>query len=60
MVIKEITEVTSFLVETDEEGCSTYRREGASCWSQLIGESWESVFYDEELEEAFQETRGVR
>ena len=55
----KIKEVASkcFFVKTDKEEHPSYRRdENSVMWQNLIGESWESVYFGEkELEQAFQE-----
>lgn len=39
---------------TDEPGMSTCRRVEAGVWEYLRGDTWEPVYDDEELEEAYQ------
>lgn len=55
MVIKEVIEVISHIVETDEKEWPTYRRDGSEGWSRLIGEAWEPVFYCAILEKEYQQ-----
>jgi hypothetical protein len=54
VVVKEATKYEYFLVETDDQYRSTYRRNGSNVWERLYGEAWEPVWNDSELEEAFQ------
>ena len=41
-------------IETDEDIWSTYRRYEGGGWENRMGESWESIYDDEELEAAYQ------
>ena len=60
MKIVSIEEVTSHIVETDGEGWSTYRRSGADCWENLVGQSWEPLYNQEQdwMEREFWKMRG--
>ena len=57
MKILEVRRVISFVVETDEKEFPIFRRsELGGSWENLMGESWESVYSNEdELEAAYQE-----
>lgn len=58
MKILEVSRIEYFFVTTDEEDWSTYRRivnGNADCWERLMGESWESYYSADELEDLFQE-----
>ena len=55
----KILEITSSIchyvhIECKEWDSYSYRRNGVDCWEVLMGESWESVYDTETLEEAFQ------
>lgn len=54
MKIKSVEMETSHIIDTGEE---YYRRWGPNSWQELMGESWEPVYYDKEetLEKLFQE-----
>ena len=55
MKITSITQITVFIVETDEDEFSTYQRSGPDSWQVATGESWEQVYLDtEKLEAMFQ------
>ena len=54
MKITSITQITVFIVETDEDEFSTYQRSGPDNWQVAMGESWEPVYYCEKLEAMFQ------
>ena len=55
MKIKEITEITSFYVETDEDLYNFYTRHSADCWFLRMGETDEPIFACEDIEEMFQQ-----
>lgn len=57
MKIKSVTPVKSFIIETDDKDWPMYRRSaGSVSWENLMGESWEACYSnEEELEKAFQE-----
>jgi len=56
MKILEASEVTSWIIETDETCWPTFRRNGPNNWEQLMGESWEGVYFEEaKLEGLFQD-----
>jgi hypothetical protein len=47
-----------FLIETDDEDYDTLRRNvngNKDCWEILMGESWESTYDNDEVEDLFQE-----
>jgi hypothetical protein len=52
MNIREV-EVSTCHYVTNTNGFY-FRRNSENNWEQLYGDSWETVFYDAELEEAFQ------
>ena len=52
-VVKVIPETFEF-VKTDDEEWPTYRRYQDGRWENLMGESWEPVYYTEQLEAAYQ------
>jgi hypothetical protein len=54
--VEEIHEIV-FYVETDENQYSRYRRSKNGDWERMMGESWESWYFVEELEKAFREYR---
>jgi hypothetical protein len=55
--IKSVTPIKSYIVETDDKDWPIYRRAaGSNSWGNLMGESWETCYFEEdELEKAFQE-----
>lgn len=55
MKIKEIREVKTFWVETDESEYCEYQRRSADCWEQPMGESMETLYDCEDIEKAFQD-----
>ena len=55
-VVKVIPETFEF-VKTDKEEWPTYRRYQDGRWENLVGESWELVYYTEQLEAAYQAFR---
>ena len=46
MKIENVELYTNYIVETDDG--SFYRRNGSYCWEKRYGESWETVYLDEE------------
>ena len=60
MKITSIEEVTSHIVETDNGDWPTYRRSGADCWENLVGQSWEPLYSHEQdrMEKEFWKMRG--
>ena len=46
MKIENVELYTNYIVETDDG--SFYRRNGSHCWEKRYGESWETVYLDEE------------
>lgn len=40
-------------IETDDDEYPVYRRYPDGEWENLMGESWESVFFSDELEAAY-------
>ena len=57
MIIKKITKVVSFIVETNEQQYNIYTRHGADVWYLRMGESDEPVYNCEEIETAYQAYR---
>tara|TARA_R110002020_G_C16099265_1_gene758562 strand:- start:586 stop:783 length:198 start_codon:yes stop_codon:yes gene_type:complete len=58
MKILNAYRIEYFLVETDDEDYDTYRRNvngNKDSWEVLMGESWESTYDNDELEDLFQE-----
>lgn len=56
MKIIKVSEDTYFSVKTDDPVWPYYRRNGPESWENLMGESWEPVYFqEEELEKAFNE-----
>jgi hypothetical protein len=55
MKILEATNGTHVSIETDDPDYPFFIRFSKDCWVQGMGESWESVYDDEKLEEAYQE-----
>lgn len=53
MNILEVSEVTSFIVKTDNDCWPIYRRNGPDNWENLMGESWEGIYDTDDLEVAF-------
>ena len=54
MKIVNIESVLIYHVETDADQYPYYRRYAGGGWEQQMGESWESVYDDKELEALFQ------
>ena len=54
MQIERVYPVSSHIVEVSGNEFSTYERCSADNWQVLMGESWEPVFFCEELEAAYQ------
>ncbi len=54
MQIKQVDKATIYYVETDENEWHYYIHHGADSWSLLMGESWETLYDCEELEQMFQ------
>lgn len=54
MIISISEPQLTYYVETDHPDWPQYRRSGADCWEQLMGESWEPVYDCAELEQQFQ------
>lgn len=48
-----VNKSTCHFVEVDTGFYPEYRRWSADCWEQRMGESWESVYGEEQLEKAF-------
>ena len=57
MRVISIRAVMTEIVETDEKEWPTYRRFSPGVWENLMGESWESYYCNEELEAAYQAFR---
>jgi len=56
MKIESVTRVVEFIIETDSTEFPTYRRGENGGWEQLMGESWEPCYSDEEeLERMYQD-----
>lgn len=55
MKILEVRQVTKFIVQTDCEDWSTYRTDGKGNWEILMGNSWEDHYFDEELQQAWED-----
>ena len=49
-----ITPSTSEIIETDDPDWPTHRRFDYDSWEQLMGMSWESVNFCDEVEAAYQ------
>lgn len=55
ITVTNTEEVVVTYVSTDvKEFGGDFRRLSKDCWEQRMGESWETVYNDEELEVAFQ------
>ena len=54
-MILDVSFYKGAIVETDHKEFPTFRRMSPECWDNLMGESWESVYYCEDLEYMFQE-----
>ncbi len=57
MQIRGITEITAHLIMTDNPDYPYYTRYSPDNWKVTMGESEETVFDCQELEEAFQKYR---
>jgi hypothetical protein len=56
MNVLNVKRLVSFFVETDDHNFGgDYRRGENGGWEQRMGESWETVYDDTEIEAAFQE-----
>lgn len=55
MKILKVEDSISEYVTTDDEEYPVYRRYSNREWENLIGESWESVYNNKELEEAYKD-----
>lgn len=56
MKILDVSESISMIVETDNPDFPTYRRFPSGTWEQLMGDSWEPVYFDEDkLEKLYKE-----
>ena len=55
MIIKSISKVSSYIVETDNENHPTYQRSEYGDWQVSMGESWEPCYLSDEIEILFQE-----
>lgn len=55
MKILSAEEKKSVIVETDKKEFPWYRRNSEGSWENFMGESWEPVWWEEELEQAYQE-----
>ena len=55
MRIKSIRKAVVYFIETTDSQWPTYQRMSANNWQNLMGESWENIFYEEELEKEFQQ-----
>lgn len=53
MRVTQATQTLAEIVEVEGEEYPTYRRSSAGDWEVLMGESWEPVFFCEELEAAY-------
>ena len=56
MKIENVTKSVSFIIETNSSEFPTYRRGENGGWENLMGESWEPCYMNEdELEKMYQE-----
>lgn len=55
MKLKEVTKGEVYYITTDEEGYNNYTRHSEGYWTRTMGESEESYYGTEELEELFQQ-----
>ena len=55
MKVKQVTEIQSLRVETDEEECFDYTRYSADSWWVSMGGSEEEVYDCTEIEQAYQD-----
>lgn len=56
--MKKVTEITPFsgeYVTVEGEQYIQYRRMGPDNWEALMGQSWETEFFADEIEAAYQE-----
>jgi len=44
MKIEKVTQVVSYLIETDNKEFHTFRRNSKDDWEVLMGESWEPIY----------------
>lgn len=55
MKVIDVYKVTEHIVETDDSPHPTYRTDGLGSWERLMGNSWEPVFYTDEIQELYEE-----
>jgi hypothetical protein len=54
MAIKDVSKIEGEQIETDHEEWPYFRRWSAYNWEQLMGESWESYYFCEDIETEYQ------
>ena len=60
MRIEQINRVVYEIIDTDSNDFPTYRRSENGEWENLVGESWEIDYDDDDLEKMYNDFKAVK